>query len=323
MKITDKLFLGVSLSLALPLTTLFASNIEQQLSSDTDAFLISQSNTELMRVDGNGSVGIGIDTPSSRLHVEHNHTTPGEGQILSKFKMLANPSADNNSYYYGSTMYAQTTEDSPHYIRGLVGGLASATRNGTGRTYVGQGFHGLFYMKGGVGNYLSALNGQFEASGGVAGYGTGTGGAAYLRAGSTVTNVKGVSGSVTTYGDASSTNITALSASINHTSSENVTNMKGLNLNLIGSGTATNAYGVYIAPVTHGSAKSYSIYSNGGTSYFKDQVAIGTETADSKLSVVGLPSGTTDAVTTGTLAGAVCITDAGNMYIDTDGVCGN
>ena len=52
-------------------------------------------------------------------------------------------------------------------------------------------------------------------------------------------------------------------------------------------------------------------------------VGIGTIVPDSKLSVVGLPSGTTDAVTPGSLAGAVCITDAGNMYIDTDGTCSN
>ena len=52
-------------------------------------------------------------------------------------------------------------------------------------------------------------------------------------------------------------------------------------------------------------------------------VGIGTTSPGSKLSVVGLPSGTTDAVVSGSLAGAVCITDAGNMYIDTNGTCSN
>ena len=52
-------------------------------------------------------------------------------------------------------------------------------------------------------------------------------------------------------------------------------------------------------------------------------VGIGTNIPGSKLSVVGLPSGTTDSVATGNLAGAVCITDTGNMYIDTDGSCAN
>jgi hypothetical protein len=52
-------------------------------------------------------------------------------------------------------------------------------------------------------------------------------------------------------------------------------------------------------------------------------VGIGTDSPESKLSVVGLPSGTTDSVTEGSLAGALCITDTGNIYIDTDGSCAN
>lgn len=56
---------------------------------------------------------------------------------------------------------------------------------------------------------------------------------------------------------------------------------------------------------------------------FEWNVGIGTVTPGSKLSVVGLPSGTTDAVVSGSLAGAVCITTSGNMYIDTNGTCSN
>ena len=43
----------------------------------------------------------------------------------------------------------------------------------------------------------------------------------------------------------------------------------------------------------------------------------------SKMVVVGLPSGTNDSAVSWTLAGAVCITTSGNMYIDTDGSCVN
>ena len=52
-------------------------------------------------------------------------------------------------------------------------------------------------------------------------------------------------------------------------------------------------------------------------------VGINTTNPGSVLSVGGLPSGTDDTVTPGALAGAVCITNAGNMYIDTDGTCAN
>ncbi len=52
-------------------------------------------------------------------------------------------------------------------------------------------------------------------------------------------------------------------------------------------------------------------------------VGIGTTNPLSKLAVVGLPSGTNDTVTDGNLAGALCVTNTGNLYIDTDGSCDN
>lgn len=71
-------------------------------------------------------------------------------------------------------------------------------------------------------------------------------------------------------------------------------------------------------------ANDYSIYAAGSKSYFEGNVGIGTITPKSKLAVAGLPTGSTSAVVTSDasgLAGAVCITVDGNMYIDTDGSC--
>ncbi len=53
------------------------------------------------------------------------------------------------------------------------------------------------------------------------------------------------------------------------------------------------------------------------------KVGIGTAIPKSNLAVTGLPTGTNDSVTTGFLAGALCITTAGDLYIDTDGTCAN
>ena len=53
--------------------------------------------------------------------------------------------------------------------------------------------------------------------------------------------------------------------------------------------TVQNVYGLYLESTGNGGLnKNYSIYSNGGTSYFKDKVGIGTDTPTSKLQVVGL-----------------------------------
>ncbi len=65
------------------------------------------------------------------------------------------------------------------------------------------------------------------------------------------------------------------------------------------------------------------LVSSGGSALFNGKIGIGTTNPESMLSVVGLPSGTTDSATSGSLSGAVCITDSGNMYIDTDGTCAN
>jgi len=53
------------------------------------------------------------------------------------------------------------------------------------------------------------------------------------------------------------------------------------------------------------------------------KVGIGTTSPKSKLAVSGLPSGATatGSGVDGSLVGAVCITDTGNIYIDTDGTC--
>lgn len=68
-----------------------------------------------------------------------------------------------------------------------------------------------------------------------------------------------------------------------------------------------------------------SLWQKSGAGIFYDSgnVGIGTTNPGSKLVVTDLPSGTSDDVVEGSLAGALCITTSGNLYVDTDGTCDN
>lgn len=46
-----------------------AGDIEQTLPASTDAFTVKQAGTELIRVHGNGNVGIGTNEPKVKLHI--------------------------------------------------------------------------------------------------------------------------------------------------------------------------------------------------------------------------------------------------------------
>lgn len=91
-------------------------------------------------------------------------------------------------------------------------------------------------------------------------------------------------------------------------STGNITNNYGIYVlsNKIGTGSIDNNYGLYLSPIAGGTTNNYSIYSNGGNSYFKDNVGIGTTTPTSKLQVVGLPvhAHNAAAITAGLTAGA-------------------
>ena len=68
-----------------------------------------------------------------------------------------------------------------------------------------------------------------------------------------------------------------------------ITNKYGVRIfdNISSGATITNNYGVYIEDMAVGSNNNFSIYSNGGTSYFADNVGIGTSAPAYKLDVNG------------------------------------
>ena len=235
---------------------------------NSSATLWSESDGNISRVSGN--VGIGTSTPNYKFTVEHN-STEDAGYVLTSEKLIANPTEDQNHYFLANTMRVETPEDNDKYTRGLVGTSISVDKKGSGRVYVGETIQSLFYHRAGVGNYLGSIDAQASVSGGNVGYITGIGSNMYTSNDAKVSYLTGIS----TYGSISSSNT--------------LTTAKGAWIrSFAGDGNITNVYGIHIENMAgRGTDKSYSLYSDGGISYFKDSVGIGTNTPQSSLQVSG------------------------------------
>ena len=278
-------------------------------------FFTTENNTtsmeERMIISDKGHLGLGVQDPQSRFDVSY-ESTKEYGFTLVNQNLLVNPDEDTNTYYIGSSYDVNTPDTNDKYTRGLVGSVSTVHKNGTGRAFVGDALQALYYQSAGQGDYIGGVNAQTNFSG--------SSSIGYSASVSARTNISD---------DADVGSAVTFSSYINTDSSKALDTATLLWLRKPeGNGDITDLYGIYIEDMSsRATSKNYSIYSKGGINYFEGNIGIGIDDPKSRLSIKDLPSGATssDAVSgdTSGLAGAVCITNDGNVYIDTDGTCGD
>lgn len=73
-----------------------------------------------------------------------------------------------------------------------------------------------------------------------------------------------------------------------HTGSGTIADSRGVDIvDVSGTGTITDNYGLYIGAITRGSTKNYAIYSAGGNVYFNGSMGVGVNPANAKAEIKG------------------------------------
>lgn len=274
-------------------------------SGDTNATKALEINnsaaTEMVTVVDNGNVGIGDTTPESKLTVYDQRGT--ETLTSARYDTSLNTSILNAGYNLNgknfnsvrniltSNSTATTTgnltvngnelkanEGSYGYLIGLDVNVQSLTNTNVTNTIVGSAVHA--YQ--GANSNVPILWGSYNTAR-VTGSGSVSTSATVNRNMLFMTNTGGI------------TTANVIEAIVQKSGTGTIGTLNGLriNFNLLPAASVTGtAIGLNIDPVTQG-ATNYSIYSNGGNSYFKDNVGIGTTApnADALLDVSSTTKG--------------------------------
>lgn len=266
-----------------------------------DPVLIGTNNLERVRVDETGRIGIGTSTPSGNVQIQD-----------------------------------QTDDATVLYVGGNANGTV-VDENGIGLTAYNDGNNyidfktsssgGKTFIRTGSGTESGASRIAFTVDGTNGDIGIGTTTPIYKL---DVDGNTRIQGAVNLASKANSQNIVRIGDPIGGKSDTTYP------INLFGSAQPTwgsaylgidspnGRFLIYPHSAVSGNFDHFEItLETDGKMTTNGNLGVGTNSPNSKLSVVGLPSGTTDAAVTGNLAGAVCITDTGDMYIDTDGTCAN
>jgi hypothetical protein len=273
---------------------------------------------------GTGNVGIGTTDPTTKLNVAGTASVSGHmaiggtGSIDGGFQ-------DWSSTFSNGLTIAETSEMSSAYTTGIATDIKLSPPNGNGnwaygnltRIYSdnlnpgswsgGEAMAGYFDHQG-SGTVGSAYGGDFEVYStgdgiidnavGLYGYANGrgtnntggqfeaikndlTGGSTYGTRSSAQNSALTSSGTDNTYGNYVTVNRSSATGGTINTYGQYI----NLSLDNAGAGTHT-AYGLYLDNVT-GADENFSLYSNGGKSYFAGNIGIGDTTPDHTLDVVG------------------------------------
>lgn len=291
---------------------LIGANVDTPANS-TDNY-INIGNT-LYGNSSSGNVGIGTNSPASKLDVSNTFTTTVGGEYFTQnLTTIVNAGANTNGIFYGVGSKVETINDTFTHGGAITGGVFTAEHKGSGALSEMFGVGGTSILSG-SGNIMQNIAGFFRSDN----YSTGD---IVTQSGSSSRADHGGSGTVTQligaagYADVSSSSGVATTAigvesAIVVSDTGTITNAYGLKSSLVNfTGTVSNWRGLFIeSPAAN--PNYYSIYASGTSkSYFGGNIGVGTTTPNDAMDVVG------DIDTTGciqlndttTLAG-VCVSD--------------